>query len=315
MRQIVSSKAHRLHRCDRALNLGDNICLIIGYCFLLSFLINCIDNEDFHSVINFGLFWAFGILAFTLRRLESTVRDKLLQQLAIEDERPPLFILRSFTNSFLTVEITHTRVGRGGGFRTYIIAETIFAIGEATKPFGQMVSLSRTSSESHEFGKKNILPFYTTDDNWQSVFLNFAHSSRAIFLIPGDTPGLAEEILILVGSELLNKTLVFMPSSARVVKYDFFTRENIHRKSEWERIQRVWHEKGLRLPDYSSDGMVYIPNEDFSVKKGVNLHGQTLQEAISELMPQIESDMQPLSHLMHSYSSLSSKQHYHKEQY
>lgn len=103
------------------------------------------------------------------------------------------------------------------------------------------------------------MPLHTTDEDWHLVFADLAHSSRAIFLIPGDTPGLANEIEALTGSGFINKTLVFMPPDA---EYMSSFSKNRDRKPEWERIQQFWRKRGKRLPDYSPEGMIYLPSGD-----------------------------------------------------
>lgn len=153
MKQNHSANTKRLERYDRRLGLGKNVFGVLLFVSLLSSLLVFILQLSEKPVIKFGglsISILFGFLSSITGRIRAKVREKLLPLLALEDERPPLFILRSFRYSSLTTEIVISSRGRGKQPKYERITHPLFNTSEATASIGPMVSLSQTPSEVHE---------------------------------------------------------------------------------------------------------------------------------------------------------------------
>ena len=70
-------------------------------------------------------------------------------------------------------------------------------------------------------------------------------------------------VFLLREKRLLNKTFVLMPHE---------NKNNQEVRKQWDIIQSAIQEKGYNLPDYEAGGMVYLPKEDYSIKKSYKLH-------------------------------------------
>jgi hypothetical protein len=113
------------------------------------------------------------------------------------------------------------------------------------------------------------------DEWWQETFLYLMASCRAVFVLPAATDGVREELLMLIDNNYLGKTLVYMPpvSSSLAERWT----EKDHFTQGWGLVrEQLRKEMGLNLPEYTVDGMVYIPNADLSIRHVIKIEGDFL---------------------------------------
>jgi hypothetical protein len=61
------------------------------------------------------------------------------------------------------------------------------------------------------FRKLQVVLLKSSDENWLASFSCLASASRAIIMLPGATWGVTREIAMVIQSNLIHKTIVFMP--------------------------------------------------------------------------------------------------------
>jgi hypothetical protein len=127
------------------------------------------------------------------------------------------------------------------------------------------------------------------DRLWEKAFLLLAQSCRAILLVPSATSGLLREVELLRSrSDLLQRTVVILPPRERQQHgWWRFTSYRHDPAKSWLAVRQAWNSLSLRLPAYPDRGIAFLPEQDFSVRKGVSLNGSigTLGAAVAHLLP------------------------------
>jgi hypothetical protein len=194
---------------------------------------------------------------------------------AVTDERPPILVLRSFSHDRLLY-----RPKADGTRGVPYLAE----ITRAVAPFGLPVMLGqKPSADDADSGYDAAMFIASTDDDWDILFATAAKASAAIILIPETTAGLVRETLRLLGSELLQKTLVVMPRADSQRGRDVL-------KERWEQVQRAWIEAGFRLPEYRDEGLIFRPTPVFEIAVGWTIETSGIGTALATAFQAIVSD-------------------------
>jgi hypothetical protein len=121
------------------------------------------------------------------------------------------------------------------------------------------------------------LPHHT----WRERLDELARDVRCIVIIPEMTPGIAYELEV-IATRHPRKTIVFMPPEP--------SSDDGLCAARWTRVQAHWQASAnLRLPDYRKEGLLYLPNDDFSIRVAVDMQGSIsrLAKAISALLDEI----------------------------
>jgi hypothetical protein len=132
------------------------------------------------------------------------------------------------------------------------------------------------------------LYFQTREEDWEPAFLLTAQSARFIWIIPGTTDGVMEEMRVLRKSGLTEKTIVFMPPQPVQRGLERVAREYCdpdHFTNRWKEAADRWRLEGCELPEYDIAGRIFTCNNDFSQRGYVRLNGATSQ--LRELLPQL----------------------------
>jgi hypothetical protein len=90
------------------------------------------------------------------------------------------------------------------------------------------------------------------DSNWRSACAALLPKCKAIIILPEATTSLTAELDWIVESDLWMKTLVVVPC---------FARKHVDR---WDVIRAALEVKGLQLPPYDNQGILYLANHDLS---------------------------------------------------
>lgn len=165
---------------------------------------------------------------------------------------------------------------RDGGFtrtkRLSIEAWLSRTLSETPDENGKMVSLGdkNIAEEADEYGTRT-LSISTTDQTWQHVVSKLTKVCYSIIILPEQTPSLIYEMDEISKSDLLDRCLIIMPPAPN-------KRAAIELNQAWEEIVTALNQiKGFQLPAYSPNGLLYIPNADFSVKHSIGAEDTHIQ--------------------------------------
>jgi hypothetical protein len=242
-------------------------------------------------------YWVAGLPAAVLifsveelvQRRANRVRAEYVSCAARQDARPPLLVLRSFSQPVLT-EKRSTYHLRGGGFGEERGTTFLWQLSEAAEPFGRLLAIGEPSG-----GQRLSVPeavfFVTTDETWFEVFCIAARSSRAVVLIPDVSEGVSREIRALREFAAADKLFIFMPPTEKPHPSwtPFRARDPDAFATRWSTMREAWEREGYRLPVYDVAGMIYRAAADLSVREAVGLERfasiPALREALYQLLP------------------------------
>jgi hypothetical protein len=213
--------------------------------------------------------WAVATLVHGRRKI---VREELVFEEAKQDARPFCLLLRSFSDCALGYGLPFTQLGDKGQ-RQYQGPIHFQALADGLGEAGRLLVLCREPIDdsrlrSHHFSHIGLR---APDERWIELFRYAAERARSIVLVPGMSPGLLEEIgFIRSDPALLRKTLVFMPPTPPEKVGGTFYFERDRHELEWGKVQAAWASSGLELPNYTVQGMIYIPRADFSIDRHVS---------------------------------------------
>lgn len=205
-------------------------------------------------------------------------------------------MLRPFRNEALTQAPERTKISGEGRFRYR--RSFLPRLAAAFECFGPVVAIgdNKGSSDDSEWP----LLFLQLDEArwWDGVQLAAA-AARGIIVIPSPSPGVLQEIRFLQQRSLFSKTIVLMPpylhSGGGLSALPEYAPSGID--WIWSAMQRVLVQERLHLPDYDPGGMLFIPQDDLSIKKSVPLHGTIyrMKSAVAALVPHLVGDCLPTS--------------------
>lgn len=163
---------------------------------------------------------------------------------------------------------------------------------------GRMVLVGNLSLAADE-SMVDIVTLEETDETWFDTFVYIVKHSRGIFVIPATSAGCLQEIEALINGDLLSKTMVLMPPASSSHRHGHYDETRF--ESGWRYVQERLKERlKLNLPDYVADGMIYLPNPDFSIKTQYSLDNDLSQigEIIQKALPVDDSSVLPLSMML-----------------
>jgi hypothetical protein len=105
--------------------------------------------------------------------------------------------------------------------------------------------------------------YFLQSEQWLDYVTACAKIAQAIVIVPATSKSLLMEMNMLCEEDLLSKTYVLMPPEKR-------GSQSI--EEQWESIRSTIDKSGYHLPAYAEGGMVYQPNDDFSVRRSWKLH-------------------------------------------
>lgn len=230
------------------------------------------------------------------------IAAKRFRSAAARDARSPFVVLRPFKQDGLAFPLSHLVArGRKGDARSYLNE-----IGEAVSPFGVLLAIGNPTATVDFYSTPQLLYFQAAENCWPAIFRAASEVARAVILIPARSPGVIEEMRVLANDGKTAKTIVFMPptpvqSTAAQAFLPQISAERI--RDEWEQVRTYWATSaGLFLPAYCSQGLLFVPREDYSCRVGANLDGKAtvaaLREGIVQLLPHLGGSASTLSHFI-----------------
>lgn len=213
------------------------------------------------SAVNMLLFLA-GLIFFAwsymstmnTRRLYVTAgtylsKQKLLRHHATRDARPFFLFLRAFGSdkevaaeySFATSELMNVQIPLG----------YLDILSRSLKSYGRFLSIGPQPLRGPEAFPRWI-DVFADADCWHDAFVDLASKARLIFLIPEVSESVLREMKGIMKRGWQKKTVVLMRPES---------------ESAWESVRERVSVLGCSLPRYCPQGLMYIPNDDFSIHK------------------------------------------------
>jgi hypothetical protein len=215
----------------------------------------------------------------TMPLIAEETREKILQ-----DSRSPFLILRPFTikDAYIHRYRVINSSSAKNGFENRLLA-----LAEALQLFGPPFSLGGFDGKDFDADRFTfdlvtwripIIFVHIKQDNWWKNFAEAANYCRAIILLPAVSPGVLQEVqYIQKDLDLLTKTIIFMPSAFPKLRHKSFNRSIA---VNWAQVRYTLSLQGFRLPAYTPQGMLFIPNNDLSVKYSYELQGRSDKEML-----------------------------------
>ena len=249
--------------------------ILLVIVWLLYFWMNFGNDKSFSFKVVNIFKGAKSLLFLILFLLIYTVNKQPILKIPIkEDTRVGVLILHSFLDMELQSTISFYNNQQYSGVAEY----TPFLL-DRTLPHNSKIKASQHFLEDLEseiwqyartilvnnnsnpsdtrFGTSNSIIVSCSDENWKNVVSVIMQKAKVIFLSPSNSKGVLEEFQLINKYELYFKTIIYMPPSDEDNNY----------RNKWNSIRENLIIKGLELPIYSEEGMFYIPNEDFNIKK------------------------------------------------
>jgi len=163
-------------------------------------------------------------------------------------EEPFVLYLRPFTSTDAMSEMKISTVQVQSGMRHLIIGtdnlEFETQIEQAVRPIGTMVGLGRPLE--HEGAGRITL----SDDIWQQAIAALMAHAELIIMLPSPDGGTRWEVETLLGSELMEKTVIIDPPNHASRRKDYDP------VGEWAEAREVFASKGYQLPEDEPDGQL-----------------------------------------------------------
>ncbi|MEL6535366.1 MAG: hypothetical protein AAFQ98_08145 [Bacteroidota bacterium] len=219
---------------------------------------------------------AFRMIFYFLIRHKQGVIQELQQMLfanhASSDSRPPVLLLRSFVNDelytiykkpnqYLGVSGQMRALSRYPDYAQSKIAEAGMVV--EILDLGFLVLLGHYDEVDTSAAIDHIY-LQSKEECWWEVFKESASYAQFILIIPEISDGLVEEVSYLMSSQLLDKTLIYLPNLEDDEYFKLLSGEQERILSRWDEIRAFWKESGFNFPDYDTRGMVYQPHLDLS---------------------------------------------------
>lgn len=184
------------------------------------------------------------------------------------DTRPPILFVRSFGRSPLLYKYVHSAVDT----RAPVVTggqHLCVHLGRLIADYGVMVEIGNPEEAVVGSFPPGIIPdnleirhlyVETPQDLWKKNFILLAAASKAVIVIPETTPGVVAEVELLASESLLHKVLFVMPGTPKIDwarPYPSPLGGGISFQERWEKVRRFWEPKGLELPEYDHQGMIF----------------------------------------------------------
>jgi hypothetical protein len=251
-----------------------------------------ISSAELSLAVRIGLYVGGLILAGVA--VHWLISGKAIRGLALEcDPRPPFLVSRSFGEKHLVIGPPR----KGEGPAVYSGRSVIEEIDRHLGRFGRLLLIQ--DEDPADFSEYDFVAIKDKDQWWQETFLYLAASCRAVFVLPAASGGVRKELLMLIDNNYLDKTLVYMPPVSSSLA-ERWTEKSQFTKGWRHAQQQLRQEMGLNLPDYTADGVVYVPNADLSIRQEYPLLGleARVAEAPEALIPADDPACRPLSEIV-----------------
>lgn len=275
---------------------------------------------DKHCYLSESRLWSFlsitlglGLMLAALLAFGRADRDlqRLLVKRACSEPMPPVLILRPFHLD----ELLYTPQRVVGLGREYAMSSSSYLpqLAEALALHGLPIALGRAPIRRNDFGNcQLILWLEETNENWWTLLRMAAAAASIIVVIPAHTEGLARELKYLADQAIFTKVIVVMPPTPRVEiawspigRYPHPTSISY----AWSVVRNKLISKGIQLPPHDTGGMLYIPNDDFSISRSVSLNGEwsleKLRSAINIILPHLSGTTTSTAELFYALQGVS----------
>jgi hypothetical protein len=223
----------------------------------------------------------FGYLG--LEFLAARFQQRRNRAMAVEDKRGYFVYLRSLKAKELQ-SITHSGGPANPSPNAFIVDDILEELDKALKDIGTLFVIGSKETGSMAWSPTTIL-LRSSERSWRPLFARLAKGARVIFIIPGSTPGIIEELTQIAEKRLLHKVVVVMPPA---------TGRDGRRKA-WNAVVSALGHYGWTFPTFVEQGMVYAASSCLAprhalpyVVDGKRNLGEALCALVAE-MPQGES--------------------------
>jgi hypothetical protein len=178
--------------------------------------------------------WMADALPYRLNRTMFTLR----RYWAYRDDRPYFLYLRSFRDDVFAVEVDSVTRGRETTRHTLYLSQILDA---ALAAFGEVLFIGTEQFDTFaDYG----LVVKAGDADWREVVARCVRDARAVIVCPGDSPGVTEELQLLLSGALADRLILVMrpASSAR------------ERERQWTEAAETQSRGGVKLPTYLPTG-------------------------------------------------------------
>jgi hypothetical protein len=258
----------------------------------------CISELLMWSSLLFGPLRYFREFNYLLEHLKTQEAAKRLVT-------PYFLLLHSFLGRNLYEEtIREPDIRRGNSLRPRpqlmpkISNPLISKINDAIRHKGKLIAVG----SRFLVPDRDVLVIEPNHEHWVKVVKVLAMNCVAVFLLPGKSPGVLTEIDLIVGDDLIDKTIVVMPPLRPGRDYTEYGIGGVLSVSgrnigNWEELRQKLEVKGYQFPIPEESGMVFTLNSDLSVKQAVGLSGdiRNLSEAISTITQHLNGKWLTLS--------------------
>lgn len=155
------------------------------------------------SLICLLLLSSVGGFTWTIAR---RISQHNVMQLRKRDQRPPIFVIRSFKDEHLMVGERPDWQALLGRVRTRAPFEEVVV--NAMWGFGPVLTIGKPGDRIPPLGAARE---YVSDDRWRTRVREYLESSRAIVIMVGDTSNFAWECERVAEFHLINKVLALLP--------------------------------------------------------------------------------------------------------
>ena len=115
---------------------------------------------------------------------------------------------------------------------------------------------------AYKLDRSNTKVLFGRDENWMELVQLLADHCHTIIITPSLTQGVMEEVQMIRARNWQYKTLILLPGDGG---------EDIRLKEEWEGIRAHYGRLGLSLPELQSKPLLYSPEDDFSIRRSIQL--------------------------------------------
>ncbi|MEO1404959.1 MAG: hypothetical protein AAFV54_00530 [Pseudomonadota bacterium] len=227
--------------------------------FLSMIAIGMVVAEGFFSVE--GLYGQRG-RDIAAQKIWDTLRD------GGKPDKGFVLYLRPFTSTDAISEtrVSTVQVQTAGGRHIVIGTDNLefeAQIEQAVRPIGPMVGLG------HPLEHEGAGRISVSDDDWQDVIRILMEKAALIIMLPSPNGGTRWEVTTLLGSDLMDKTVIIDPPNHASRRKDYDP------VGEWAEARSIFAEEGYTLPADEPDGQLVWFGSD---REPQDLHQLSLDE-------------------------------------
>jgi hypothetical protein len=176
---------------------------------------------------------------------------------AREDRRGYFVYLRSFREKQLET-VTHSGGGANPLPNAFVVDDILKELTRSVSALGTLFVIGGGSGSSIASCSAAIL-LRAREDTWRLLFRRVVRGARAIFVTPGATPGIVEELQELSHHQLSHKVVIVMPPKTG--------RDS--RDRSWNSVASTLAHYGYQLPAFMDSGMLYVMGTDLAPSRTV----------------------------------------------